>query len=86
MAHHGDDEPAPVTMDPRFSEKVYPRRDNIFQHKKSLDFDLVRSKIYIERKRDGCEIFMEWIAFSIIGVLTGLTAAIMSNVEEKITE
>ena len=84
MAHHGDS-PPPVMMDPRFSEKVYPRKDNIFQHKKSLDFDFVRTKIYVERKRDGCEIFMEWVAFSIIGVLTGLTAAIMSNVEEKIT-
>ena len=83
MAHHGDE--APVMMDPRFSLKTYPRKDNIFQHKKSLDFDLIRTKVYVERKRDGCEIFMEWVAFSIIGVLTGLTAAIMSNLEEKIT-
>lgn len=45
----------------------------------------MRSKLYVERKRDGCEIFMEWVGFGIIGVLTGLTAAIMSNIEEKIT-
>ena len=83
MAHHGEE--TPVTMDPRFSLKVYPRKDNIFQHKKSLDFDLIRAKVFVERKRDGCEIFMEWVAFCIIGVLTGLTAAIMSNIEEKIT-
>ena len=86
MAHHGHDDAPPVSMDPRFSEKVYPRKDNIFQHKKSLDFDLMRSKLYVERKRDGCEILMEWIGFALIGVLTGLTAAIMSNIEEKITE
>lgn len=29
---------------------------------------------------------MEWVAFTIVGVLTGLTAAIMSNIEEKVTE
>lgn len=72
-------------MDPRFSNKVYPRRDNIFQHKKSLNFDLVRSKIYIERERSHSIILMEWLAFGLVGVLTGLTASIMSNLEEKIT-
>jgi len=30
--------------------------------------------------------FMEWVGFGIVGVLTGLTAAIMSNIEEKVTE
>ena len=84
MAHHGHDE-APVSMDPRFSEKVYPRKDNIFQHKKSLDFDMIRTKIFVDRKRDKGEILMEWVAYVLIGIMTGLTAAIMSNIEEKIT-
>ena len=84
MAHHGHDA-APVMMDPRFSLKTYPRKDNIFLHKKSLDFDLIRGKLFVERKRDNLEVIMEWVAFGIIGVLTGLTAAIMSNLEEKIT-
>ena len=84
MAHHGDQ--PDVGMDPRFSNKVYPRRDNIFQHKKSLNFDLIRSKIYVERVRDQYDILWEWAAFFIIGTLTGLTAAIMSNIEETITE
>jgi len=84
LGHHGEDE-APVTMDPRFSAKVYPRKDNIFQHKKSLNFDLMHAKVFVERKRDKYDIFMEWIAFCIVGILTGLTAAIMSNIEEKIT-
>ena len=84
MAHHGHDA-APVMMDPRFSLKTYPRKDNIFQHKKSLDFDSMRGKLFVERKRDNLEIIMEWVSFSVIGVLTGLTAAIMSHLEEKIT-
>lgn len=76
MAHVG--EAQPVSMDPRMSQKIYPRRDNIFQHKKSLDFDLIRSKIMVSRQKDRCQVFMEWIAYSLVGVLTGLTAAIMS--------
>ena len=83
MAHHGDE--TPVTMDPRFSLKQYPRKDNIFQHKKSLDFDSIRAKIFVERSKDKYDIIMEWVAFILIGVLVGLTAAIMSNIEEKIT-
>lgn len=80
------DKPAVVPMDPRFSEKVYPRKDNVFQGKKSLDFDCIRSKIFTDRKRDNMTMFMEWVGFGIVGVLTGLTAAIMSNIEEKVTE
>ena len=29
-------------MDPRSSLKVYPRRDNVYKSKKSLDFDFIR--------------------------------------------
>ena len=36
-----------VSMDPRFSEGNYPRRDNVYKAKKSLDFDLMRTKIFI---------------------------------------
>ena len=76
MAHVG--EAQPVSMDPRMSQKIYPRRDNIFQHKKSLDFDMIRSKVMVSRRKDKCQTFMEWIAYALVGVLTGLTAAIMS--------
>ena len=76
MAHVGEEQP--VSMDPRMSQKIYPRRDNIFQHKKSLDFDLIRSKIMVSRQKDRCQIMMEWVAYALVGLLTGLTAAIMS--------
>ena len=83
MAHHSD-EPE-VMMDPRFSLKVYPRKDNIFQHKKSLDYDTMKTKIFIDRKRGNMEIFMEFVAYAVVGILTGLTAAIMSDIEDRIT-
>ena len=84
MASHNNGAPE-VGMDPRFSLKVYPRKDNIFKHKSSLNFDQVRTKVYIERKRDKTDTLMEWFAFAIVGVLTGFTAAIMSNIEETVT-
>ena len=84
MANHGHGD-VEVGMDPRFSQKVYPRRDNIFLHKKSLNFDQVRSKIYVERERGSSVVILEWLAFAFIGVLTGLTASIMSNTEEMLT-
>ena len=49
MAGDHDD---PVTMDPRSSLKVYPRKDNVFHKKKSLNFDMIKSKVFVERKRD----------------------------------
>ena len=72
-------------MDPRFSAKVYPRKDNVYKGKKSLNFDLIRSKVFTERVHDNKDKFMEWIAFALVGAFTGLTAAIMSNLEETIT-
>lgn len=54
--------------------------------KKSLNFDLMRTKIYIERGRNATVVLMEWVAFAITGVLTGLTAAIMTYIEEHLTD
>ena len=37
-------------MDNRFSFKIYPRKDKVFTHKKSLNFDLMRTKVMKERE------------------------------------
>ena len=74
-----------VTMDPRFSEKRYPRRDNVYKAKKSLDYDIMRTKIYAERDKDLGTYFMEWTAYTLVGLFTGFTAAIMTNIEENAT-
>lgn len=36
-------------MDVRSSFMQYPRPDNMYKKKDSLDFDMMRSKIYLER-------------------------------------
>ena len=42
---------------------------------------MIRTKIYKERKKDDCAAFMEWVAYAIIGICTGLCTAIMANSE-----
>ena len=41
----------------------------------------MRTRIYKERKKDTCTSFMEWVAYAMIGIFTGLCTAIMSNAE-----
>ena len=45
----------------------------------------MKTKIYVAREKGHCEILMEFVAYAIVGVLVGLTAAIMSDIEERIT-
>ena len=42
----------------------------------------MRTKIFEMRKKTKASIMMEWIAYALIGVLTGLTCAIMMSIEE----
>lgn len=72
-------------MDPRFSVKIYPRVDKVFTHKKSLNYDLVRSKIYIDRHKTKCIAFLEWCCYGLCGLFTGFTASIMEFLEGKLT-
>ena len=48
----------------------------------SLDFESMRTKIFEMRKKTKGSIMMEWIAYALIGILTGLTCAIMMSIEE----
>ena len=47
----------------------------------SLNFDIMRTKVYKERKKTRCTSFMEWVAFGIVGLSVGLCTAIMTNTE-----
>jgi len=78
---------APVAIDPRFSKKIYPRIDNIYKSKRSLNYDLLRTKIFRERKPlTKCHGLVVWMPYAILGSLVGLTASIMSYIEEGLTE
>ena len=47
----------------------------------SLNFEMVRSKIYMDRTRSKKDACMEWFAYACIGLTVGLITAIMSRTE-----
>jgi len=62
--------------------KVKSIRSTPFAWKyESLNFDLMRTKIYLRRKKEGCTVFMEWVAYALIGICQGLITAIMGHTE-----
>ena len=42
-------QPYLLGMEPRYSLKVYPRLDKLYTTKGSLNFDLIRTKIFRDR-------------------------------------
>jgi hypothetical protein len=74
-------------MDPMHSMRAYPREDNIFRTKTSLNFDMMRAKIFDERKGKGLldEVWL-WIAHGICGVLVAFIAFGMSWCEHALIE
>ena len=73
-------------MDSRYSFRIYPRIDKVFTHKKSLNFDLMRTKIMKHRPDSSWEVFMSWVAYALAGILTGFTASIMVFIEDNLTD
>ena len=72
----------PIGMDPRKSFHSYPRRDNIYTHKSSLNFDMMRAKIFEDRKVKGTEAYI-WLAHAIIGFLVGTIAFFLTLLEDN---
>ena len=72
-------------MDPRRSFREYPRKDTYYRSKSSLDFDVVRSKIFLKREEGKCDRFNRWVAHSMLGVATGTVAFMMATVEDFLT-
>ena len=51
---------------------------------RSLNFDLLRTKIFKDRYKNNVVKFMEWLAYAIIGISVGLVAAMMTDIEHHI--
>ena len=79
--------PNDIAMDNRFSFKMYPRKDTVYTHKKSLNYDLMRSKImrYRDAKKTQKQVVCTWWVYGIVGIITGLTASMMVWCEDKLT-
>jgi H+/Cl- antiporter ClcA len=70
------------TMDPRGSMSIYPRVDLEFTKKNSLNFDMMKAEIFMNRPHDASVEISRWFLLFLIGFLTGLTAFLMAKFEE----
>lgn len=69
-------------MDPRFSLKKYPRVDVIYKTKSSLDFMMISSNVYENRKKNKLESGVRWVIHFIIAFVVGAIAFYMDIFEE----
>ena len=81
--HHGGAPELP--MHPKRSFHMYPRPDNIYEHKSSLNFDMMRSRIFLNRKGVHTDMYL-WIAHGILGVCLATITFLMTTIEDSSAE
>lgn len=57
----------------------------MYTHKSSMNYDLMRTSIMKYREKSPWANFFNWLAFVLIGVLTGFTASLMVLLEDNVT-
>lgn len=72
-------------MDPRRSLGEYPRKDTYYKNKSSLNFDVVRSRIFMREADTKCDRLHRWISHGLVGMATGTIAFMMATVEDWMT-
>jgi H+/Cl- antiporter ClcA len=72
-------------MHPKHSFHQYPRPDNVYTHKSSLNFDMMRAKIFENRKGVHMDFYV-WVAHVILGFTTGAIAWFLSTFEDFFVE
>eukprot|EP00352_Strombidinopsis_acuminata_P006792 CAMPEP_0176362974 /NCGR_PEP_ID=MMETSP0126-20121128/18792_1 /TAXON_ID=141414 ORGANISM="Strombidinopsis acuminatum, Strain SPMC142" /NCGR_SAMPLE_ID=MMETSP0126 /ASSEMBLY_ACC=CAM_ASM_000229 /LENGTH=337 /DNA_ID=CAMNT_0017719083 /DNA_START=34 /DNA_END=1044 /DNA_ORIENTATION=+ len=75
-----------VPMSPFRSFGSYPRHDNVYKHKKSLNYDSMRSKIMKERPNSRWVYWAEWFAYICLAVALSLVASFVEYMEDAITD
>ena len=75
-----------MNMNPRKSLKIYPRLDKGFKAKKSLNFDQMKSQLFVQRGEPDQAKLWRWISYFLIGVVTGLLAFLMEIGEEYMVD
>ena len=83
MAHHGDTPDVP--MHPKNSLALYPRPDNVYEHKSSFNFDMMRSRIFMNRKKTYTDSYL-WMAHCILGIIVAMITFAMTTVEDASAE
>lgn len=72
-------------MNVRATMKIYPRPDTYYRNKHSLDFDMMRSKIFIDRPNMGNEAVVLWLAHVLCGFLMGVLGFTLTWLEDELT-
>lgn len=72
-------------MHPRRSFHKYPRPDNVYTHKSSLNFDMMRAKIFLDRKGTKMDAYV-WLVHLITGLSVGFFAFLLSTCEDNLVE
>ena len=72
-------------MPMRSSFQEYPRRDTVYRTKPSLDFDMMRTRIYLKREGRAQEEIIVWIMHIIVGIMTGTLCFCLTFCEDKMT-
>jgi hypothetical protein len=68
-------------MDPRESMKVYPRLDQQYKSKGSLNFDISRSRIFKDRSLPARHDLMVYGIYLLIALSTGLLTVSIAGAE-----
>ncbi len=76
---------ADVPMDPRRSMAVYPRRDNVYEHKSSFNFDMMRARIFVDRTKTHTDMYL-WIAHGLVGITVATITWAMTTLEDGSAE
>lgn len=72
-------------MHPKRSFHMYPRRDNVYEHKDSLNFDMMKTRIFMDRKGTHQDMYL-WLAHLVLGMIMPTITFLMATVEDTISE
>lgn len=72
-------------MNPKATMMVYPRVDTFYRQNSSLDFDMMRSKIMLQRKSQGKQSIVLWTAHVLCGAIMGVIAFMVAYAEDGLT-
>ena len=74
-----------VAMNPKRSFNIYPRPDNVYEHKSSYNFDMMRTRIFVNRKGANTEAYL-WVAHCLVGVFIACISFAMTTVEDELAK
>jgi len=66
------------------NETKWPRDDNFFMGKQSLNYQEYETAIWKNRPTTKSEVYIEWFAYVVVGIMTGLCGFLMDTIEESL--